>query len=128
MKLLIWLIYPVTEALVQANLIQNKGWKPNYFQLFIIRGFFAIMFGAIILQLEYDLEQTLVWLAWCTSSFFAVFNPLLNKLRDKPFAYRGATSGWLDRIFLSNTVVFYLFYIFCVFTAGYCLARGWNIF
>ena len=126
MKLLIWLIYPIIEASLQGYLIQKANWSPNYLQLFIIRGFWAIIFGGVILQLEYGFIQFAIWLTWCTTSFYIVFNPLLNKLRGKPFDYRGKESGWLDKL-LKHDLAYWAFYSICVLLAVISLIKGIKI-
>jgi len=126
MKLLIWLLYPIIEASIQAYLIEKKNWKPNYIQLFLIRGFCAIIFGGVILQLEYGFTQFAIWLTWCTTSFYIVFNPLLNRLRDKPFDYRGKESGWLDSL-LKHDLAYWAFYLTCVIFAVLSLVKGIEI-
>lgn len=94
--MILWLIYPIVEAFAQFHYIK-KGDKPNYLQLFIIRGFFAIVFGAIIVQPETYLESAYMF-AFQVTSFWLIFDPLLNKLRGNPFTYKGKDSGWLDKL------------------------------
>jgi len=123
MKLLIWLIYPVAEAAIQAYMQKRYNWKPIYFQLFIIRGFFAIIFGALVLRMPYDMILWWSFVGWVTGSFFAVFDPLLNEFKDigektkKPFVYTGENSGWINEAIGDRAWMYISFYIFSVLLA-----------
>lgn len=94
--MLFWLAYILSEALVQDRLIK-KGWNPHYLTLFFIRGVFSLIHAfsiGITCWKEY-----LVLLLFQICSFWSIFNPLLNKLRDKDWDYKGSEkggSGWLD--------------------------------
>ena len=94
--MIFWLLYPIIEAFVQAYFIK-LGNKPNYLQLFILRGWIAILFGAIVLDPMTSVEGFLIITFQCTS-FWLIFDPVLNKLRNKPFTYKGKDSGWLDKL------------------------------
>jgi len=94
--MILWLLYPIIEAFAQAYFIK-LGNKPNYLQLFIIRGFAATMFGALVVQPEPYLPGILMFI-FQVSSFWILFDPILNKLRGKPFTYKGKDSGWLDKL------------------------------
>ena len=94
--MIFWLLYPIVEALIQAYQIK-QGIRPNYLQLFVIRGFAAIMFGAIVVQPHKEIEG-IILLTFQVSSFWILFDPILNKLRGKPFTYKGKDSGWLDKL------------------------------
>lgn len=91
-----WLIYILAEAFIQSKLIA-KGWKPDYLQLFIIRGMISILHGALILDVHNTYEALIMW-GWQMCSFWIVFDLSLNFLRKKPILYKGKRSGWLDKI------------------------------
>lgn len=106
-----WLIYILIEAKVQHHLIEKRRWKPNYLQLFIIRGIVCLLWGSLIVRVgalsEYGLTQDLeLWMykqasayfLFATSSFWILFDLTLNFLRDRPWDYKGKTSGWLDKL------------------------------
>lgn len=114
MKLLIWLIYPVAETAIQAYFQKRHNWKPVYFQLFVIRGFFAIIFGGAVLKMPYDMVLWWSFAGWATGSFFAVFDPLLNELKNKPFGYTGEQSGWINKIIGDSKGLYIAFLAFCV--------------
>lgn len=111
MLIITWFIYIFAEAKIQHYLIEKRKWKPNYLQLFFIRGIVAILFGGFIgvgslshysITL-YDFQmwqykQGLTLLLFQTTTFWLFFDLTLNYLRDRPWDYRGKTSGWLDRM------------------------------
>jgi hypothetical protein len=93
--MIIWLLYPLIEALIQSKLIA-KGWKPIYFQLFVIRGMVSIGHG-IFVGVE-NMAQYGLLVAFQACTFWILFDLLLNKFRGKPWYYLGKESGWLDRM------------------------------
>jgi hypothetical protein len=93
--MIIWLLYPLIEAFIQSRLIA-KGWKPIYFQLFIIRGMVSIGHG-IFMGAEPVVEYPLL-VVFQACTFWVVFDLLLNYFRNKPWNYIGKNSGWIDRI------------------------------
>jgi len=114
--MIIWLVYIFCEAFIQAKLIK-AGNKPIYIELFIIRSIVSILHG-IFLNVQPGIEY-IILLGFQICSFWVIFDIVLNKLRNKPFLYRGSNSGWLDRIkspyyeilkpiALSGTIFFYI--------------------
>ncbi len=100
MLLLTWLLYPIIESVIQWYLIEKKKWKPIYLQLYILRGMVAILYGGIVLNYQligpwYKIAALFLFEA---TSFWLIFDPLLNFFRNKPFLYRGKESGVLDRM------------------------------
>lgn len=114
MKLLIWLIYPIAEALIQAYLQLKKGCSPNYLQLNIIRGIFAIVFGGAVMDIPYDMVMFAAFVCWVMGTFFVIFDPLLNELKNKPFGYTGKRSGWINEIIGERKWLYIVFYVFCI--------------
>ena len=111
MLIFTWLIYILAEAKIQHYLIETRKWKPNYIQLFIIRGMAGIIHGILIdvgslshmtgslheFQMwQYKMGATLIIFQCC--SFWLIFDLTLNYLRNRPIDYRGKSSGWLDRL------------------------------
>lgn len=115
--MLLWIIYPIVEALVQAYLQIYKNWKPVYLQLNLVRGIVAILFGIFVLNMPYDMKLFFSFVGFAMSSFFIVFDPLLNKLKKKPFGYTGKRSGWINAIIGDNKKLYIAFYCFCVLLA-----------
>lgn len=92
-----WLLYILLESKVQSFLIDKKQWKPNYIQLFLIRGIIAFLFGAFIVGVI-NYQQLLINTIFQLTSFWIFFDMFLNYFRNKPFLYKGKTSGWLDKL------------------------------
>jgi len=101
--MIFWIVYILAEAFLQYKSI-SKGNKPNYLQLAIIRGVFSILHGVLI-DVQ-DIKEYGILVLWQITSFWLIFDPVLNKLRKKSFFYKGKTSGWLDK--LPNPLYFYL--------------------
>jgi hypothetical protein len=94
--MILWLLYIITEVLLQGYLIENKSWKPNYIQLFITRGIASIVHGAII-DTQNIYPDYIALLLFQMTSFWIFFDLGLNWYRKKPIFYSGRTSGWIDR-------------------------------
>jgi len=96
--MLFWLVYILSEALIQNRYIK-KGNRPIYILLFIIRGIFALLQGAFILDVQNDpWWEWPVLLGWQVCSFWVIFDLILNALRNKDWDYKGENSGWLDTL------------------------------
>lgn len=112
MLIFTWFIYIFLEAYTQYYLIEKRHWRPNYLQLFIIRGMASILVGGLVVGVgnlsdyamaQYNIEiwmykQAAAWFLFASSSFWITFDITLNYLRKRPIDYRGKTSGWLDRM------------------------------
>lgn len=94
--MLLWILYILTEAVIQAKLIES-GWKPNYLHLFFIRGLFSLFHAFPILNVT-TLSELSILIGFQACIFWILFDLTLNKLRDKAWDYKGKTSGWLDSI------------------------------
>lgn len=108
--LLLWLI-PIA-----ANVYWDRnGRKPDYLQMFVIRGMAAIVHGVILdivcsifpenLWSYSVLELFLMWLPillFQTTSFWLLFEAALNIVRGRELFYfdrKERDSGWIDKIF-----------------------------
>jgi len=97
-----WLLFPVAEAVVQGLLFKykpNYGHTPGdafYLILFFLRGIAAILHGAFVVDAQPGCIVPLF--GFYVSSHWLLFDPLLNKIRKKPFDYEGKNSGWLKFI------------------------------
>ena len=90
-----WLLYIAAEIIIQNELIKI-GWKPNYYQLFILRGLASVVNGAII-DVE-SFSEYFMLLAFQVTSFWILLDLGLNYLRGKVWYYKGKESGWLDSL------------------------------
>lgn len=96
--MLLWLVYILSEALVQNRYIK-KGNIPIYIALFFIRGIFALAQGAFVLDVQSDpWWEWPILVGWQACSFWIFFDLILNALRDKEYDYKGEDSGWLDEL------------------------------
>lgn len=82
--------------------ITVRGVKPTYFNSNWARGVFGLMclvltyketFDPLVNGLDY-----LPFIAFECTSFWLLFDPILNLTRGKPIGYKGASSGYLDRL------------------------------
>ncbi len=93
--LLLWLI-PIA-----ANVyMDRKGRKPNYIQMFLLRGMAAILHA--ILFNPHNVYDWLPILIFQVTSFWLIFEIALNLVRGKHFLYYDhleGDSGYIDRFF-----------------------------
>lgn len=96
--MLLWLSLVPSEVLRNYYIIEVGKEKPNYLQSFIIRGFVALVHA--ILFNPQTLLEWLPILVFQLSSFFVIFSPMLNKLRNEEYFYLGKESGIIDPFLL----------------------------
>jgi hypothetical protein len=101
-----WILFIAVDIIGNYFVIEVKKSRPNYLQLFTIRGIAAIVHGSLIMH-----AQTYYWipiLGFQLASHFTLFSPGLNLARPSIrrkhnwFTYRGKDSGWLDSIANGN--------------------------
>jgi hypothetical protein len=130
-----WLIYPIIEALIQAYWIERVKRRPDYDYLKIVRGaaFFAWAIWMVTrIEVYYDLQsyRDMLWIClpllfWAPTTFFLIFNPLLNKLRGREWDYKGKDSGPFDKLSAKN---YHRFMKACAVVAGLCLLISFKWF
>jgi hypothetical protein len=91
-----WLIFIVVDILLNWQMIR-RGVKPIYLVSFFYRGITAILHGGLIMNVHNWRDYWPVFV-FQTTSFWILFDLGLNLLRGKPWWYKGASSGYLDRI------------------------------
>jgi hypothetical protein len=98
-----WFLFIAVEIARNYYVIEVRKSKPVYLQSFIFRGWMAIIHGIML-----NVDPVSWWpvLAFQMTSFWLVFDLVLNVLRGKPWYYRGETSGWLDRV--PSTIIYWL--------------------
>lgn len=96
--ILLWFSLIPAEVLRNYYIIEVDKTKPNYLQSFILRGFIALIHA--ILFNPQNIIEWLPILVFQLSSFFVIFSPLLNKLRNEEFFYLGKESGFIDPFLL----------------------------
>lgn len=102
-KLLIWVLLIGLEVFRNWYMIENKKSKPNYLVSFILRGMAFILYGSLIWSTKYEWFTFTIFL-YCVTSFFILFDPLLNITRGKDWYYVGHSSGWIDRFATSGKI------------------------
>lgn len=97
-----WLVFIGLHVWHQWHLIERKKQRPSYTGNFISRAFFAIICIFIMcpgfdpLGDRYSWIPVLPVLVYEVSSFYLLFDQILNLTRDKPIFYRGKSSGWIE--------------------------------
>ena len=120
-----WFSFIALELLRNYVLIEKRKTKPDYLDSFVLRSFFGLV-GIPIMHPEFDPlgDYTTIWQAipivcFEVSSFYLLFDPILNKLRGKPALYRGKASGYLDSLGLPYYITLKVFtliiLILCLF-------------
>jgi hypothetical protein len=99
---MIWYAYILLDAIVNWWLIEKRNSVPHYGKLFVIRGMAAIAYGAFILDVQYDFNETFNWLCDVLLPFPFLFNSLLNTFRGKAADHLGANSGWIDSFIVNK--------------------------
>lgn len=99
----LWTLAITLELLRNLFLIVGRKRKPNYAQSFVIR-FFGGLSVLIIEYPQFDplgspitILLALPFVVFQITSFYLLFDPVLNLIRGKAWNYRGKDSGYLDR-------------------------------
>lgn len=118
--LLLWLIFIGVDVYRNYYLIEVKKTRPIYIQSFILRWMVAILHG--ILFDPRNVADCIPVFIFQVTSFWLLFDLILNYLRKKPMLYMGDQSGWIDRTFTwinSDAFLFFckvLALVLCVFS------------
>lgn len=111
----LWITLVFLQSFVHNFMIETMNDKPNYIQWFIIRGFFAILYGCAYNVL--NMGEYFPILVFQVSSHVVIFAPTVNKLRaiKHPLAgftfwYLGKDSGWFDKLFIKNKPLYKVVY------------------
>jgi hypothetical protein len=101
---MIWAIYIFLDALINWWWIEHKRQVPNYIVLTITRGWFLIIVGIL-----YDINEFNIgwWMLFCTTSFWVMFDPTLNIMRNLNVFYIG-TNSKIDSIGLRYPVLYWI--------------------
>lgn len=106
--MIFWIVFIGLEIWRNWYLIERKKIKPNYLGSFAFRAFFAIA-GIAIMNQTFDPGRLLSWwesspeIGFEATSFYLLFDPILNLWRKLEIDYRGKESGWLDPILTRTT-------------------------
>lgn len=98
-KQLLWLLVPMAFAVADWYQIEKKGKYINHLVEFILRGIVAIVYGGLVFDAQPGAHGAYV-LLFEISSFYLLFEFLLNILRRKGIAYLGKEAA-IDK-FLSR--------------------------
>lgn len=95
LKLLIWLV-----AIAANVYMDRKGRKPNYLQMFIIRGIAAFLHWCMFVSDPSQVPLLINLIIFQVTSFYIFFELGLNIVRGRPwlhYDYVEGDSGWIDR-------------------------------
>lgn len=101
-----WLLIPLTNAFVDAWMIERLKMPIDHLVEFLFRGMFAILYGALIFDAK-DGHQGTAVIIYEATSFYVVFELALNLLRRKPWNYLGNTAA-LDKFLAKRRPIYYL--------------------
>lgn len=112
-----WIGFIGLEIFRNYYLIVKKHERPNYAGSFMFRAFFGLV-GIAIMYPEFDplgdyrtLYGALPALIFEVTSFYLLFDPILNWSRKLPWDYQGKNSGWIDKL---GKKWYYVFKIACL--------------
>jgi hypothetical protein len=104
-KLLIWLLFPTANAVLDWYIIERDKKPIDHLVEFIFRGFAVILYGALVFDAQAGTHGFAV-IAYEVCSFYIVFELVLNELRGKPWNYLGNTA-MLDKILSRRRWLYY---------------------
>lgn len=98
----IWILIVVLTTFIHYWMI-SRNVKPIYLQWFVIRAIAAILHAILadVSNVNLTLEGMIdYWplFFFQISSYYLIFDPLLNRLRGLTWIYKGKDSGWMDKL------------------------------
>lgn len=121
--LLLWLLIPITNAIADWYIIERLKKPIDHLIEFIFRGMVAILYGALVFDAQVGHHGAMV-IVYEVTSFYLIFELLLNLLRWKPADYIGKSSR-LDIFLSKNRSLYWIFKIFsmagAIFSAIYLI-------
>lgn len=125
---MIWLLYVLIDSVVNWYFIEKKNTVPDYGKLFVIRGGAAILYGGLIMDVQYTLGYFLSWIIITVFTFPFPFNVSLNTFRKRELEYCGAESGWIDEFVAKHHLQRVWFWVtFVMFLAGFKLMTLYHL-
>lgn len=120
--IILWLIYILLDALVHWYLITKRKVDINHLIATVVRAWLFILIGITIPITESTLWP---WLLFTTSSFWNIFDPVLNLFRGKSLFYRGKNS-LIDRFGRSAPIMYWSLKILFLIAGGITGYQLWN--
>lgn len=122
LSILLWVLFVIIVSAIHYIIIEVYNRTPFYLGWFVAKGMAAILNGIM-----FDPKNVSEWLpilAFQITSFWVIFNPLLNKMRGLSFWHLGTDSGLIDKFFLKYHVLYKTTYVLTCVIMLYCL---WKI-
>ena len=89
--MILWLFYIIIDAIANWYMIEKKKSVPDYLPMTLFRGLMLIVIGSLVFHTT--LENVWQWILFSTTSFWLLFDILINLLRGKNIFYRGENSA-----------------------------------
>lgn len=102
--ILLWLLVPIANAILDWYIIERLKKPIDHLVEVIFRGMAGVLYGALVFDAQAGTHGAMV-IVYEVTSFYLIFELLLNLLRWKPADYLGKSSK-LD-IFLSKNRALY---------------------
>lgn len=136
--MIIWLLFILAEVYRNYYMIEKQKSSPNYGISFVLRAMAAIAHG-IYMDVRYDIYPDNMWdytywesvlillplLIFQTTTFYLLFDPLLNYTRKKPFNDIGE-ANWLDRFGQKHPKAYWTFKAMIAFVAVVTIVKFSN--
>lgn len=122
LKLLLWFAYIAADIAINYYIIEKRKERPNYLLLNIIRGGAFIVYGAFIWNTQAN-WYTFYLFVFCVTSFWLMFDLVLNTIRGKHPLYIGPESGWIDRFGVKYNAIYYAGKILAVVALLWSIAK-----
>jgi len=110
LKLLAWVVVIIAFVAWDYYEIVKKKTRPNYLLENIIKGVLFILYGVYIFDTQNDL-RTVALVVYALTSYWIMFDLLLNSVRHLDPFYIGKTSGWIDRFAHINSTTFVAYWV-----------------
>ena len=95
--LIIWIMVIIGFAWLNEWEIEEKHRRPDYFKQNLLKVALALIWMSLAWRvMPWEYAKTLTLSLFALTSYYSIFNPVLNDWRGLPFFYVGENSGWID--------------------------------
>lgn len=120
LQLSLWLLVIIFFVWLDYYEIVKKHDRPNYLLENIIKGGLFILYGAFIWNTQNDYRTFAIFI-YAATSYWILFDILLNSFRHLSPFYIGRKSGWVDRFAYISKTTYVIYWIMKVIAVILCI-------
>jgi len=120
LKLSLWFLVIVAFVALDYFEIVKKKSRPNYLLENILKGVCFIIYGAFIWNTQNNYRTVAIFI-FCVTSYWILFDLILNSVRHLNPFYIGRNSGYIDRFAYINKATFIAYWTLKILAVTMCV-------